>query len=83
MEYRIEHDTLGEVKVAADKYWGAQTQRSKMNFQIGPAASMPREIIRQFSIGHLANRLRNTVEHERERGNCQPRTCYKRRETNG
>ena len=32
MEHRIEHDTMGEVKVPADKYWGAQTQRSKMNF---------------------------------------------------
>ena len=35
MEYRIEKDTMGEVKVPADKYWGAQTQRSKDNFKIG------------------------------------------------
>ena len=49
MEYRIEHDTMGEVKVPADKYWGAQTQRSKMNFQIGPEASMPHEIIEAFA----------------------------------
>jgi fumarate hydratase class II len=49
MEYRIEHDTIGEVKVPADKYWGAQTQRSKMNFPIGDAASMPVEIIRAFA----------------------------------
>ena len=48
MEYRIEHDTLGEVKVPADKYWGAQTQRSYNNFKIGEPASMPKEIIRAF-----------------------------------
>ena len=49
MEYRIEHDTMGEVKVPAEKYWGAQTQRSKMNFIIGPEASMPHEIIEAFA----------------------------------
>lgn len=48
MSYRIEHDTMGEVQVPAEKYWGAQTQRSKMNFPIGDAASMPIEIIRAF-----------------------------------
>ncbi len=48
MEYRIEHDTIGEVKVPADKYWGAQTQRSYQNFKIGDPASMPKEIIRAF-----------------------------------
>ncbi len=48
MDYRIEHDTIGEVKVPADKYWGAQTQRSFQNFKIGPEASMPKEIIRAF-----------------------------------
>ncbi len=48
MTYRIEHDTMGEVKVPADKYWGAQTQRSKINFPIGDAASMPKEIIHAF-----------------------------------
>lgn len=50
MEYRIEKDTLGEVKVPADKYWGAQTQRSKDNFKIGPEGSMPVEIIKAFAI---------------------------------
>ena len=50
MKYRIEHDTIGEVKVPADKYWGAQTERSRNNFKIGPAASMPREIIDAFAI---------------------------------
>lgn len=48
MDYRVEHDTMGEVKVPADKYWGAQTQRSKQNFPIGPEASMPKEIIEAF-----------------------------------
>jgi fumarate hydratase class II len=50
MEYRIEKDTMGEVKVPADKYWGAQTERSRNNFKIGPAASMPNEIISGFAI---------------------------------
>lgn len=49
MEYRIEHDTMGEVKVPADKYWGAQTERSRNNFKIGPEASMPNEIILAFA----------------------------------
>ncbi len=47
--YRIEKDTMGEVQVPADKYWGAQTERSRNNFKIGPEASMPREIIRAFA----------------------------------
>ncbi|MFY0625309.1 MAG: class II fumarate hydratase [Reichenbachiella sp.] len=51
MEYRIEKDTMGEVKVPAEKYWGAQTQRSKMNFKIGgEAMKMPIEIIHAFAI---------------------------------
>jgi len=49
MSYRIEHDTIGEVKVPADKYWGAQTERSRNNFKIGAAASMPNEIIKAFA----------------------------------
>lgn len=49
MDYRIEKDTMGEVKVPADKYWGAQTERSRNNFKIGPAASMPHEIIAGFA----------------------------------
>lgn len=49
MDYRIEHDTMGEVRVPADKYWGAQTQRSKENFKIG-IERMPIEIIRAFSV---------------------------------
>ena len=51
MEYRIEKDTMGEVKVPAEKYWGAQTQRSKMNFKIGgESMKMPIEIIHAFAI---------------------------------
>lgn len=49
MEYRIEKDTMGEVKVPADKYWGAQTERSRNNFKIGSPASMPKEIIYAFA----------------------------------
>ncbi len=51
MEYRIEHDTMGEVQVPADKYWGAQTQRSRNNFKIGGEKNqMPIEVIRAFAI---------------------------------
>jgi fumarate hydratase, class II len=49
MEYRIEKDTMGEVKVPADKYWGAQTERSRNNFKIGNSGSMPKEIIEGFA----------------------------------
>ncbi len=49
MKYRIEKDTMGEVKVPADKYWGAQTERSRNNFKIGPTASMPLEVVYGFA----------------------------------
>ncbi len=49
MDYRIEKDTMGEVKVPADKLWGAQTERSKNNFKIGAPGSMPLEIIYGFA----------------------------------
>lgn len=49
MEYRIEKDTMGEVKVPADKYWGAQTERSRNNFKIGRPASMPLEVVYGFA----------------------------------
>ena len=49
MNTRIEKDTMGEVYVPADKYWGAQTERSRNNFKIGPEASMPKEIIYAFA----------------------------------
>jgi fumarate hydratase class II len=48
--FRIEHDTMGEVKVPAERYWGAQTERSRNNFKIGPEGSMPVEIIRAFGV---------------------------------
>ncbi len=47
--FRIEKDTIGEVQVPADVYWGAQTERSRNNFRIGPAGSMPMEIVRAFA----------------------------------
>lgn len=50
MEYRIEKDTMGEVKVPINRLWGAQTERSLENFKIGPEASMPKPIIRAFAI---------------------------------
>ncbi len=49
MKYRVERDTIGEVKVPADKFWGAQTERSRNNFKIGSEASMPKEIIEGFA----------------------------------
>ena len=58
MEYRIEKDTMGEMKVPADKYWAAQTQRSKENFQIG-GEIMPREITDAFGVLKKAAAIAN------------------------
>lgn len=58
MEYRIEKDSMGEVQVPADKYWGAQTQRSYQNFRIG-TEKMPQEIVRAFAILKKAAALTN------------------------
>ncbi|MCS6832876.1 MAG: lyase family protein, partial [Flammeovirgaceae bacterium] len=58
MEYRIEHDTMGEVKVPAHVYWGAQTQRSIENFKIG-GHRMPIEVIRAFAVLKKAAALAN------------------------
>ncbi|MHB1176792.1 MAG: class II fumarate hydratase [Daejeonella sp.] len=60
MSYRVEHDTMGEVQVPADKYWGAQTQRSRNNFKIGPESSMPKEIIEAFAYLKKAAAYTNT-----------------------
>ena len=60
MNYRIEKDTLGEIQVANDKYWGAQTQRSLENFPIGPEASMPIEIIYGFAYLKKAAAITNS-----------------------
>ena len=49
MEYRLEKDTMGDVKVPSTKYWGAQTERSRNNFKIGESASMPIEVIHAFA----------------------------------
>ncbi len=59
MDYRIEKDTMGEVKVPADKYWGAQTERSRNNFRIGPPGSMPKEIVHAFAYLKKAAALTN------------------------
>ena len=60
MEYRLEQDSMGLVKVPADKYWGAQTQRSVEHFPIGVGLeTMPREIIRSFGILKKAAALAN------------------------
>ena len=60
MEFRIEHDSMGQVKVPADKYWGAQTQRSVENFPIGVGIeTMPREITHAFGILKKAAALAN------------------------
>ena len=60
MSYRIEKDTIGEIKVASDKYWGAQTERSRNNFKIGPAGSMPIEIIHAFAVLKKAAAITNS-----------------------
>ena len=59
MDYRIEKDTIGEVKVPANRLWGAQTERSKNNFKIGPSGSMPTEIVYAFAIIKKAAALTN------------------------
>ncbi|MBY0095227.1 class II fumarate hydratase [Mesobacillus maritimus] len=70
--FRIEKDTIGEIKVPADKYWGAQTQRSKQNFKIG-TETMPLEVIYAFAhikmaaakvnnqLGHLSEQQKNAI----------------------
>lgn len=70
MEYRIEHDSMGEMQVPADKYWGAQTQRSHENFPIGVGIeTMPEEIIHAFGILKL--------------GGCQSKSCTEARKDDG
>ena len=73
MNYKIEKDTMGEVQVPAEKFWGAQTERSRNNFKIGPEGSMPREIIDAFAylkkaaaftnaeLGVLSNEKRDAI----------------------
>ena len=65
MDYRIEHDSMGEVKVPADKYWAAQTERSHENFLIGVGIeTMPREITHAFGILKKAAALAAQAEAE-------------------
>ncbi len=59
MKYRTEHDSMGDVKVPESKYWGAQTERSRNNFKIGPEASMPEEIIKAFGYVKKAAAITN------------------------
>ena len=78
MEYRMEHDSMGDVRVPADRYWGAQTQRSFENFPIGQGREpMPPEIIHAFGIlkkaAAITNARRHADEHERKRGHREPR----------
>lgn len=73
MKFRIEKDTMGNIEVPSDKYWGAQTERSRNNFKIGSAASMPLEIVYGFAylkkaaaytnceLGVLAENKRNLI----------------------
>ncbi|MBI1317264.1 class II fumarate hydratase [bacterium] len=70
MNYRIERDTMGDVQVPAQVYWGAQTERSRNNFRIGPEASMPMEIIRAFAYLKKAAALAN-----RDLGVLSPEKC--------
>jgi fumarate hydratase class II len=59
-KFRTEHDSMGDVQVSAKKYWGAQTERSRNNFKIGPKASMPAEIIEAFAYLKKAAAFANT-----------------------
>ena len=59
MDYRIEKDTIGEVKVPSNRLWGAQTERSRNNFKIGPDGSMPLELIYAFAIIKKAAAITN------------------------
>ncbi|MBQ7562258.1 MAG: class II fumarate hydratase [Synergistaceae bacterium] len=62
MQYRIEHDTMGEIQVPSDKYWGAQTERSRQNFKIGVGLeTMPREIIKAFAYLKKACAIANNI----------------------
>lgn len=70
MKYRIEHDTMGEVKVPADKYWGAQTQRSLENFKIG-GQTMPMEVIHAFAVLKMAAARTNVALGVLDKKKCE------------
>lgn len=80
MDYRIEHDSMGEVKVPADKYWAAQTERSRNNFKIGVnIETMPREITHAFGIlkkaAAIANNKLNPEKMTDEKLNAVSKAC--------
>ena len=80
MEYRMEHDSMGEVRVPADRYWGAQTQRSHENFPIGVGLeTMPREIIHAFGVlkkaAAMANHALRPEKMTAEKLGCITRAC--------
>ena len=80
INYRIEHDTMGEIKVPADKYWGAQTERSRQNFKIGVDHEfMPLEIIKAFAIlkksAAKANNILNPAKMTNEKLNLIVKVC--------
>ncbi|MCJ7840437.1 class II fumarate hydratase [Lederbergia sp. NSJ-179] len=74
MDYRIEKDTIGEIKVQKDKYWGAQTQRSKQNFKIG-TEKIPLEVIKAFAqlkkAAAIANHQLGKLSSEKKSAICQ------------
>ena len=78
MEYRIEKDTLGEIRVPKDKFWGAQTERSRNNFKIGNE-KMPLEIIRAFAVLKKASAITNCKLGllDGKKGNCIADACDK------
>ena len=81
MEYRIEHDSLGEVQVPTNRYWAAQTQRSFENFKIG-SEKIPLDVIKAFAIlkksASVANRNLGKLDDERQKiisAVCEIRDC--------
>ena len=70
MDYRIEKDTIGDIKVESNKYWAAQTERSKNNFKIGAPGSMPIEIVHAFATLKKAAAMTNcelgVLEHSKK-----------------
>ena len=74
MEYRIEHDTMGEVKVPAEHFWGAQTQRSLQNFAIG-TETIPMEVIRSFAALKWAAACANKELGRLDAERCEAISC--------
>ena len=74
--YRVEHDSMGQIQVPADVYWGAQTQRSYENFKIG-TEKMPAEIIRAFAILKKAAAMANFKIGKLDQKRCDSRFVMK------